>query len=56
MKLINALSQRILRLFLADIPAGACDALAGCCCNVARTRHYNCYANCVAVARCQLCG
>lgn len=47
MKTLTALSQRFLRLFLADVSAGACIADAGCCCNSARTKRLNCYASCV---------
>jgi hypothetical protein len=32
MKLFQAISDRILKLFLSDVTAGACTADYGCCC------------------------
>lgn len=35
MKLFQKISDRILKLFLSDVTAGACTADMGCCCGTA---------------------
>ncbi len=53
MKSIQALGQRILKLFLSDVAAGACVIEHGCCCGTAtRKRRINCYGTCVSATNC----
>ncbi len=53
MKLFKAVSERILKLFLSDVSAGACIIDHGCCCNAARTKKVNCYGTCVTGTNCR---
>jgi hypothetical protein len=42
-RITNALATKA----LGSVDAGACEDVRGCCCNLAHTRGYDCYANCV---------
>ncbi|HZI16598.1 MAG TPA: hypothetical protein VE153_39905 [Myxococcus sp.] len=52
MKLFKTVSNRILRLFLADVSAGACIPEMGCCCGTTTIRRMNCYGTCVSATSC----
>jgi hypothetical protein len=45
MKIIKTLSDRLLKLFLPDVSAGACVPENGRCCT-ARNYRFNCYGTC----------
>jgi hypothetical protein len=45
MKILKALSDRFLKLFLAEVPAGACVPNVGECCTTRRMSH-SCYGPC----------
>lgn len=48
MKLFQKLSDRILKMFLADVTAGACTADMGCCCGtVSNPKVILCNGTCV---------
>lgn len=51
MKTIKALSDRFLKLFLSEVPAGACVPSQGECC-FTRGKIHNCYGNCVSTTVC----
>jgi hypothetical protein len=50
-KTLKALSDRFVKLFLSEIPAGACIPEAGQCC-AAKRRVLNCYGTCVNTPGC----
>lgn len=45
MKTIKALSDRFLKLFLSEVPTGACVPEAGKCCS-GRNMRFDCYGAC----------
>ncbi|MHA7631002.1 hypothetical protein [Corallococcus sp. M7] len=45
MKILKAMSDRFLKLFLSEVSAGACVINHGECCNTRRMSH-NCYGIC----------
>lgn len=48
MKLFQAISDRILKLFLSDVTAGACTADFGCCCGtLSNSKYIACNGTCV---------
>lgn len=51
MKTLKALSDRFLKLFLSEVPAGACVPSNGDCCTT-RGKVHNCYGNCVTSSVC----
>ncbi|AEI61957.1 hypothetical protein [Corallococcus macrosporus] len=51
MKTLKALSDRFLKLFLSEIPAGACVPENGQCCS-AKHRRFNCYGSCIKTSVC----
>lgn len=51
MKTLKAMSDRLLKLFLSDVSAGACVAENGKCCGV-RHKRYNCYGSCITTTAC----
>lgn len=51
MKTIKALSDRFLKLFLSEVPAGACVPSNGECCTTARKVH-SCTGVCVTSSVC----
>ncbi len=53
MKFFTAVSERVLKLFLSDVSAGACVPEHGCCCGTkANPKRVNCYGSCVASTSC----
>ncbi|MHA7631003.1 hypothetical protein [Corallococcus sp. M7] len=52
MKILKTLSDRFLKLFLSEVPAGACVPSNGECCTTKRKVH-NCYGICVASVGCK---
>ena len=53
MKTMVRISNFLAHKALGTVDAGACIAEKGCCCNSARTRGLNCYANCVNDSNCR---
>ncbi|HZI10087.1 MAG TPA: hypothetical protein VE153_06800 [Myxococcus sp.] len=51
MKTFKALSDKLLKLFLTDVSAGACIPEHGQCCTT-RHRRFNCYGSCVSTTGC----
>lgn len=47
MRTLVRISNALANKALGNVDAGACVATKGCCCNTARTRGLDCYANCV---------
>jgi len=52
-KLFKSLGDRILKLFLSDVSAGACVPEHGCCCGTYRRRRIDCYGSCGVVSDCR---
>lgn len=46
MKTLQMLSDKLLKLFLPDVSAGACVPEAGQCCPNRRNYRFNCYGAC----------
>ncbi|WP_395821892.1 hypothetical protein [Archangium minus] len=51
MKTLKAMSDRILKLFLSEVSAGACIPEHGQCC--ATGKRFNCYGSCVTSSGCR---
>jgi len=51
MRTLKAMSDRLHKLFLSDVSAGACVPENGYCCNT-RHKRYNCYGSCVSTTGC----
>jgi hypothetical protein len=52
MKILKAMSDRLLKLFLSDVPAGACVPENGTCCRRGTRKYFNCYGSCIASSVC----
>lgn len=52
MKIIKAMSDRLLKLFLSDVSAGACVPSHGECCSRGSRKYHSCYGTCVASCCC----
>jgi hypothetical protein len=51
MKAIKAVSDRLLKLFLSEVSAGACIPENGQCC--AYGKRFNCYGSCLSTTSCR---
>ncbi len=52
MNILKAMSDRLLKLFLSDVSAGACIPENGQCCSRGSKKRFNCYGTCVASTTC----
>ncbi|NMO15719.1 hypothetical protein HPC49_02510 [Pyxidicoccus fallax] len=52
MKTLKAMSDRILKLFLSEVSAGACIPEHGQCCST-KGKRFNCYGSCVTTTGCR---
>ncbi len=52
MKILKAMSDRLLKLFLSDVSAGACVPSNGECCSRGSGKYHNCYGTCVKSVAC----
>lgn len=53
MKTLKALSDRVLKMFLSDVTAGACVPEYFCCCGTTTAKKaVNCYGSCVTASSC----